>query len=193
MTLLSKVRELTTVMRPINALVPYERNSRTHSPEQIKLIAASMMEYGWTSPCLIDENDNILAGHGRTEAAKTLRMPEVPCIVLRGLSDVQKRALVIADNSIALKAGWDSEMLAMELGALAEDGFDLNLVGYDENSLKALLADFDRNPLEDISDDVEANPNAVTFRIACHKDHKSVLMEEIRAILGDFDGAEILA
>lgn len=99
----------------ITKLVPYARNSRTHSDEQIGQIAASIKEWGWTTPVLVDEDGSIIAGHGRTLAAQRLKMTEVPVMVAKGWSDAKKRAYVIADNKLAMNAGWDDEMLALEM------------------------------------------------------------------------------
>lgn len=127
--------------RPVAKLVPFARNSRTHSEEQVAQIAASIREFGWTNPILIDEAGTIIAGHGRLLAAQKLGETEAPCIVLDGLDDAQKRALVIADNKLALNAGWDSEMLASEIAGLADDDFDLSLLGFNEDELAGLLVD----------------------------------------------------
>lgn len=128
------------VQRKIGALQPYARNSRTHSDEQIAQLAASISEFGWTNPILVDEDNGIVAGHGRLSAAKLLGMASVPVIVLDGLSEAQKRALVIADNKLAMNAGWDEALLAAEIEALGGDGFDISLLGFDEGELAALLA-----------------------------------------------------
>lgn len=127
-------------LRQVAALVPYARNSRTHSDAQVAQIAASIREFGWTNPVLIDGADGIIAGHGRLLAARKLGLTEVPCIVLDHLSETQKRALIIADNKLALNAGWDSEMLALELQDLDAEGFDMGLVGFTEDELAALVA-----------------------------------------------------
>ena len=125
---------------PIEKLVPYARNSRTHSKEQVDQIAASIREFGWTNPVLIDANSTIVAGHGRVLAARKLNLPEVPCIRLGTLTPAQVRAYVIADNKLALNAGWDDEMLADELRAITEEGgIDALLTGFDEKELDALL------------------------------------------------------
>lgn len=122
-------------------LIPFARNSRTHSDEQVAQIAASIREFGWTNPILIDGENGIIAGHGRLLAARKLGMAEVPAIVLDHLTDAQRRALVIADNKLALNAGWDFEMLASEIEGLGEEGFDLSLLGFDDSELNALLAE----------------------------------------------------
>ena len=129
----------------IAKLVPYARNSRTHSDEQISQIAASIKEWGWTTPVLVDEQGGIIAGHGRTLAAQRLKMTEVPVMVAKGWSDAKKRAYVISDNRLAEKAGWDNELLALELGELKDLGFDLDLTGFIANDI-ALIATPDFEP-----------------------------------------------
>lgn len=121
----------------IEALIPYARNSRTHSDAQVAQIAASIREFGFTNPVLIDEQGGVIAGHGRIMAARKLSLPEVPCIRLGHLTDAQKRAYVIADNKLALNAGWDDEMLALEFAELAEMGFDMDLTGFTADEIDA--------------------------------------------------------
>lgn len=125
--------------RPIDRLVPYVRNSRTHSEDQIAQIAASIAEFGFVNPVLIGADDVIVAGHGRVLAAKQLGMAEVPVIVLDHLSEAQRRALVIADNRIAESAGWDEAMLKAELAALRDEEFDLDLLGFGDDELLRML------------------------------------------------------
>ena len=127
----------------ITRLVPYARNSRTHSDEQIGQIAASIKEWGWTTPVLVDEAGSIIAGHGRTLAAQRLKMTEVPVMVASGWSDAKKRAYIIADNKLALNAGWDEEMLRLELGELQGMDFDLDLTGFTAEEIAALQFDDD--------------------------------------------------
>lgn len=122
----------------IDKLIPYARNSRTHSDEQVAQIAASIKEWGWTTPVLVDDTGQIIAGHGRIMAARKLGMSEVPVIVAEGWTDAQKRAYVIADNKLALNAGWDNEMLALEFGELEGLGFDLELTGFTLDEIDAL-------------------------------------------------------
>jgi len=122
----------------IEKLIPYARNARTHSDEQVGQIAASIKEWGWTTPVLVDEDGGIIAGHGRTMAAKRLGMREVPVMVARGWSDAKKRAYILADNKLALNAGWDDSMLALELKELGETGFDLDLTGFSLDEINAL-------------------------------------------------------
>jgi len=123
----------------IEALIPYARNSRTHSDAQVAQIAASIKEFGFTNPVLIDEDGGIIAGHGRTMAARKLGLDEVPCLRLAHLTEAQKKAYIIADNKLALNAGWDDEMLKVELSELKDLDFDLSLIGFDADELANLL------------------------------------------------------
>lgn len=130
---------LTVEHRQVADLKPYEQNARTHSKAQIKQIAASITEFGWTSPLLIDEQNRIIAGHGRADGARLLGMSEVPVIVISGLSEAQRRALILADNKIAENAGWDEDLLRAELATLSEWKFDLPLIGFDSKDLDRIL------------------------------------------------------
>jgi len=130
-------------MMPTERLVPYARNARTHSDQQVAQIAASIAEFGWSNPILIGDDDVIIAGHGRLMAAQRLGMAEVPVIVLAHLTEAQRRALVIADNKIAENAGWDEELLKAELLALQEVEFDLDLIGFSDEELVDLLDDIE--------------------------------------------------
>jgi DNA modification methylase len=121
-------------------LIPFARNPRTHSDAQIAQIAASIAEFGFNSPILVDSNAGIIAGHGRLLAARKLGLKEVPVIVLDHLTEAQKRAYVIADNQLALNAGWDEELLRLELATLAGEAFDISLIGFDDVELARLLA-----------------------------------------------------
>jgi DNA modification methylase len=145
-------------MWPLDRLVPYERNARTHSPEQIAQIAASIQEFGFTNPILVDGADGILAGHGRLAAAKDMGLAEVPVIVLDHLSAEQRRAYILADNQLALNAGWDTELLRMELGDLQLADFDLSLIGFSDEELADLLPEVEQLPPEDA--DADAVPEA---------------------------------
>jgi len=127
------------VSRKVDDLIPYARNSRTHSDAQVAQIAASVREFGWTNPVLVDGENGIIAGHGRVLAARKLGMEEVPCIELAGLSDTQRRAYIIADNKLAMNAGWDDELLALELGELHAADFDMALLGFDAGELSAAM------------------------------------------------------
>lgn len=142
--------------KDVQGLTPYARNSRTHSDEQVAQICASIKEFGWTNPILIDDESTIIAGHGRLLASQRLSLKEVPTITLTGLTEAQKRAYVIADNRLALNAGWDNDMLAIELKDLADEGFDLDLTGFDTKEIDALLAEADK--IEDGLTDEDAVP-----------------------------------
>ena len=128
---------------PYDRLRPYERNARTHSTEQVAKIAASIAEFGFTNPILVDSDDGIIAGHGRLMAAKELGLAEVPVIVLDHLTDAQRRAYILADNRLAELAGWDDSLLLAELQDLQADGFDIGLTGFSDDDLAGLLATAD--------------------------------------------------
>lgn len=131
------IEALKIEQRNVSDLIPYAANSRTHSDTQVAQIAASITEFGWTNPILIDEQNNVIAGHGRILAAKKLNFDVVPCIVLGSLTGDQKKALVIADNKITDNAGWDTKTLIAELSSL--DDFDFTNFGFSSDELDALL------------------------------------------------------
>lgn len=137
--------DLTIVYRPLAELIRYARNARTHSEEQVAQIAASIREFGWTNPVLIDGQDGIIAGHGRVLAARKLGIDPVPCIELAGLSEAQRRAYLLADNKLALNAGWDEALLRVELADLRDMAFDLSLIGFSGIELETALGE----PLDD--------------------------------------------
>jgi ParB-like chromosome segregation protein Spo0J len=130
------------VMRPIGALVAYENNARTHTPEQIDLIAKSLQEFGWTNPILVDGKNGIVAGHARAQAAKKLGLTEVPTIELSWLTAEQRQAYIIADNQTAIAgAGWNTDLLRIELGSLKELGFDLSPIGFSDRHRRPARGD----------------------------------------------------
>lgn len=131
---------------PVADLIPYAMNSRTHSAEQVAQIAASIKEFGFTNPVLIDADNGIIAGHGRLLAAQKLKLEQVPCIRLGHLTEAQKRAYVIADNKLALNAGWDEDALKAELERLQEEEFDINLLGFSDEEFDSVLEDPDFEP-----------------------------------------------
>ena len=135
------LRDLVVERWPVDKLIPYARNARTHTDEQVAQVAASILEFGWTNPILASGDGVIIAGHARLAAARKLGMTEVPVIVLDHLSPTQRRALVLADNRLAMSAGWDEEMLRIELTALKEDSFDLDVVGFTNGELEEFLRD----------------------------------------------------
>jgi len=141
----------------VKDLIPYARNSRTHSEEQVTQIASSIREFGFTNPIIVDQQNNIIAGHGRILAANKLKIKEVPCVVVTGWTEAQKKAYIIADNKLALNAGWDEKMLSLEFDELQELGFDLSLTGFSGDEILAL------KPLEEVvgltdEDDVPEAP-----------------------------------
>jgi DNA modification methylase len=141
MDVLERLRSLAVQIWPVEQLLPYVRNARTHSDEQVAQVAASIREFGWTNPILVGGDNIIIAGHARLAAARKLGIAEVPVIVLDHLSETQRRALVLADNKLALNAGWDEDMLRVELEALKDDNFNLDIVGFTDEELNVLLVD----------------------------------------------------
>ncbi len=137
-------------------LVEYDKNSRTHSHDQIEQVARSIQEYGFTNPVLVDENNVIIAGHGRKAAATKLGLERIPVIRLSGLSEAQIKALRIADNKLALNSSWDVDMLQAELADLSQDGYDLSVIGFSGSELDELLAaETEQQEEEDIPEDFE--------------------------------------
>ena len=157
----------------ISKLIPYARNARTHSDEQVGQIAASSKEWGWTTPVLVDEQGGIIAGHGRTLAAQKLGITDVPVMVAKGWSDAKKRAYVLADNKLALNAGWDNEMLALELGEIGELGFNVELIGFDPSELNFTAVDYSVLDNEDIDEQLDEMANGVrkAIQIEFEPDH----------------------
>lgn len=172
----------------LDALIPYARNARTHSDEQVAQIAASIREFGFTNPVLIDGEGGIIAGHGRVLAARKLGLTSVPVIRLDYMSEAQKRAYIIADNKLALNAGWDDELLALELGELNDLGLDLSLTGFSEDELAALrLGPADE--VEGLTDEDEA-PEPQTATVTVPGD--VWVMGEHRLVCGDSTQIEVL-
>ena len=145
---------------PLERLKPYDRNARTHSAEQVAQIAASIVEFGFTNPILVDSHDGIIAGHGRLMAATELGLKTVPVVVLDHLSDRQRKAYILADNQLALNAGWDTDLLRSELQDLAEQDFDLSLIGFSDDELADLLPEIEELPPEDADADAVPEPPA---------------------------------
>lgn len=146
----------------IDKLVPYARNARTHSKEQILQLRASLREFGFINPVLSDKDFNIIAGHGRIMAAKEEGIKEVPCVFVEHLTEAQKRAYILADNRLALNAGWDEEMLSVELSELQGVDFDISLLGFDDAELNKLLGDIDGVGDDDFDVDKELNNPVMT-------------------------------
>ena len=154
---------------PTDDLIPYARNTRTHSPEQVAQIAGSIREFGFTNPVLIDAENGIIAGHGRVMAASKLGLAKVPCIRLAHLTDTQKRAYIIADNKLALNAGWDEEMLGLELADLREADFDLDVLGFDNFAIEQFLNPPERNEEAPESSGGEIDVDGMQMECACPK------------------------
>jgi ParB-like chromosome segregation protein Spo0J len=167
----SKERNTVIEQRRIADLRPYPRNARLHSPEQIKQIAAAITEFGWTMPLLIDEDDMILAGHGRVAAAKRLGIETAPVIVARGWSAKQKAAYVIADNRITENAKWDDELLKLELGALQEAGYEVAVLALSAADLRRL----GDGAGQDTSPQLAGLSYAVIVRCASESDQRDLL------------------
>ncbi len=147
--------------RKVESLIPYARNPRTHTDEQVAKIASSIVEYGWTNPVLVDGHNGIIAGHGRLAAARKLGLDDVPVIELAHLSPTQKRAYVLSDNRLALDAGWNDELLSLELSELQDAGFVLELTGFDDLEIQSLLTnegDEDSGDADDAANDLPATP-----------------------------------
>ena len=177
--------------RSVESLIPYARNARTHSDEQVAQIAASIKEWGWTTPVLVDETGQIIAGHGRVMAARKLGIEEIPVMVASGWSEAQRRAYVLADNQLAANAGWDMDLLKVELGDLGEAGFDLDLIGFSGDMLAGLLEEQTEGLTdEDAVPDVPAEPVTVLgdvwtlgrHRIICGS---STEADTVTKLLGD--------
>src|ERR1017187_9198955 len=179
----------------IDRLIPRVTNPRTHTPEQVAQVAASMREWGWTNPILVGVDNDVLAGHARLLAARQLGLTEVPVIQLGHLSEPQRRALVIADNQLAITgAGWDEETLRLELAALSEESFDLSLVGFDDDELARLLAEQDSAEGltdEDAVPDLPETPTSMTGDLWLLSDHRllvsdaTVSSEALRLMAGE--------
>ena len=152
--------------KKVESLIPYINNSRTHSDEQVAQIAASIKEFGWTNPILVDGDNSIIAGHGRLLAARKLGYKEVPTIELKDLTETQKKAYIIADNKLALNAGWDNEILSIELGSLQSANFNIELLGFDAIELSDL---FDEQIKELKSNTEEIDPDEYDMNCKCPK------------------------
>ena len=173
--------KLKITYKPVADLIPYARNSRTHSDAQVAQIAASIKEFGWTNPVLLDGENGIIAGHGRVMAAQKLGETQVPTIELGHMSETQKRAYIIADNKLALNAGWDEQMLELEIQDLRDAGFDLDLLAFDPSELKN--ADVDYSVLDDDEIDDELDEMAKGVRKAIQIEFEPEHYEEAQELV----------
>ena len=171
----------------IDRLVPYARNARTHSKEQILQLRASLREFGFVNPVIVDQNYNIIAGHGRILAAKEEGITEVPCVFAEHLTEAQKRAYILADNRLALSAGWDAEMLAVELSELQGADFDISLLGFNDAELNRLLGGAENVRDDDFDVDGELQKPALT------KPGDLWLLGDHRLVCGDSTKPETFA
>ena len=163
-------------------LIPYARNSRTHSEMQVAQVAASIKEFGFTNPVLIDKDNVLIAGHGRVMAAQKLGLEQVPCIRLCYLTEAQKKAYVIADNKLALNAGWDDEMLALELSELQDLDFDLDLTGFDADELNELF-NFDADENEDEKQESSSGNKYLTISFSVDIKQKTMLEKTLKKVM----------
>ena len=152
---MKEVVRLKIILKKTMELIPYINNTRTHDEKQIKQIASSIKEFGFNNPILIDEKGEIIAGHGRLLASELLKLEEVPCIELKHLTKAQKKAYIIADNKIALNAGWNEELLKLEIESLKELDFDLDLLGFDSLELEDILGESQEIEMKDFFEGIE--------------------------------------
>lgn len=169
----TKAKPLEIEVIETHKLVPYAKNSRTHSKEQITQIATSIEEFGFTNPVLIGESEDIIAGHGRVMAAKELELNKVPCIRLKHLTEEQKKAYVIADNKLALNAGWDENLLKQEIESLQEIDYDISLTGFSEMEIDELLA------AEEIIDEADEILHEQSLQVEPAKEYVLILAKDI--------------
>lgn len=179
--------KLKITYRAPSSLTPYGRNARTHSAEQVAQIGRSIQEFGWTNPILVDEAGGIIAGHGRLAAALELGLDKVPTICVAGLTETQVRALVIADNNLALNAGWDADILGSEIEALTLGDFDLSLLGFGEAELSGITGAADEIALPSLNSGDREPFQQMTFTVHdTQKEQVDAAMAAAKA-LGPFD------
>jgi ParB-like chromosome segregation protein Spo0J len=164
---------------PLSRLVPYARNARTHTPDQVKQIAASMREWGWTIPVLADEAGGIIAGHARVMAAELNQYAEAPVMIARGWSEAKKRAYVLADNKLAMNAGWNEEMLGVELMELRDEGFNMPVIGFDVTELNALMREVAEAGYPELPEGDRAPYQQVTFML--HDEQVAIVQAAVTA------------
>ena len=179
----------------VDSLIPYARNSRTHSPDQVDKIAASIREFGFLNPVIVDGEHGIIAGHGRVLAARKLGMTEVPVIEAAHLSEAQRRAYIIADNRLALDAGWDDELLKVELDDLAAMGFDLALTGFEVAEIDAVLEGHSLEDPKSLSENYSRKIEAPIYEITgdCPQLSELVNRAKVETLRAEIDAADIPA
>lgn len=185
---------MSSISRPIKEaktsdLKPYKNNSRIHDENQISQIASSIEKFGFTQPILVDENNIVLAGHGRLMAAQKLGLQSVPVIVLDKLSDAQKKAYVIADNKIGQNSKWNNEVLRIEIEDIAKDGFDVDVLAFNDKELSKLFDQFTDVKIEDFADDVPENPKII---IECRKEDIFEIVDQVNAVLENYKDAKVI-
>jgi len=166
-------------MWPLMRLVPYARNARTHTPAQVQQIAASMREWGWTIPVLADEEGTIIAGHARVQAAEINGYEEAPVMVARGWSEAKKRAYVLADNKLAMNAGWNEELLGVELLELRDLGFEMPTIGFSEDELNGLMREVAEAGYPDLPEGEKAPYQQITFTL--HDEQVKIVQRAVAA------------
>ncbi len=154
-------------------MLPYARNARTHSDAQVAQIAASILEFGWSNPVIVGNDGIIIAGHGRVMAARKLGMDEIPCVVMSHLSETQRRALVLADNKLALNAAWDDDLLSVEIQSLIDDGFKLDIIGFNQDDVDSLLGVIESGDGE--MRDLTSEPSAKKLVFALTEDQREIV------------------
>lgn len=178
---------------PTEDLIPYVNNSRTHSDEQVLQIASSIKEFGFLNPIIIDQDNGIIAGHGRVMAAKKLGLEHVPTLLVDHLSEAQKKAYVIADNQLALNSGWDFDLLKVEIEALKESDFDVDLVGFEDFFLQSLEQekDIDLDALQELEN--EKDPLEENLMKAIQIEFPMEIYEEAKEIIKEIrDGGSVV-
>jgi hypothetical protein len=164
---------------PLSRLIPYARNARTHTADQIKQLAASMREWGWTIPVLADEAGMIIAGHARVQAAALNQYSEAPVMIARGWSEAKKRAYVLADNKLAMNAGWNEEMLGVELMELRDMGFDMPVIGFEQSELDGLMREVAEAGYPELPEGDRAPYQQVTFTL--HDEQVKIVEAAVKA------------
>lgn len=176
---------------PIDRLVPYEKNPKVHPPEQVAQIVASMRQFGWTIPVLIDPDGKVIAGHGRLQAAREIGLTSVPVLIARGWSDDQKRAYIIADNRLTEGGAWDADLLRGELADLFDAGFDMTTLGYSAAELDAAMQGWavSSERVDGTAPGITGNLSVVSVK--CTRAQEAAVRDAVVAAMAPFEGVEI--